>query len=212
MTPRENTYREHTDANCLITNHFENTAGLKALPNSKITSNSSEEWFVLRDLKRSNAKTRAWQELTDAGFEVFTPIKPEIRQRERREVAVIPDLLFVHSTRTALDPVIRRTPTLQYRFLKGAPAGTPMTVRADDMNRFITLVRAAKQVEYLTPEQLTPEMIGSSVRIVCDGPLNGLTATLLALPGSKSRRILAAIPGLLSAALTLTPIALQPLP
>ncbi len=211
MTPRENTYREHTDANCLIANHFENTAGLKALPDSKKTPIASEEWFVLRDLKRSNAKTRAWQELSDAGFEVFTPIKPEIRQRERREVAVIPDLLFVHSTRAALDPIVRRTPTLQYRFLKGAPAGTPMTVRADDMNRFITLVRAAKQVEYLTPEQLTPEMIGHPVRIVCDGPLNGLTATLLALPGSKSRRILAAIPGLLSAALTLTPIALQPL-
>lgn len=169
------------------------------------------EWFALRDLKRSNAKTRAWQELSADGFEVFTPLRPQICGRERREVAVIPDLLFVHSTRTALDHIIRRTPTLQYRFLKGAPAGTPMTVRADDMNRFITLVRAAKQVEYLTPEQLTPEMIGHPVRIVCDGPLNGLTATLLALPGSKSRRILAAIPGLLSAALTLTPIALQPL-
>ncbi|MDE6652305.1 MAG: hypothetical protein K2K08_07870, partial [Paramuribaculum sp.] len=33
------------------------------------------QWFAMRDLKRPNAKTHAWQLLTQKGFTVFTPLK-----------------------------------------------------------------------------------------------------------------------------------------
>ena len=208
---RENTSRENTPHNCLVLNAFQNSAGLKEFPEPENTQPSSAEWFAMRDLKRPNAKIRAWQELTAAGFDVFTPLQQQIISRERRQVAVIPDLLFVHTTRAELDPIVARSTTLQYRYLKGAPAGTPVTVRAEEMNRFISLVRAAKKVSYITPDELTPAMIGRQVRLVCDGPLNGQIVNLLALPSSpRSRRILVTLPGLLSAALTLTPTALQP--
>lgn len=212
MTPREGTYQENTPCNCLISNNFQNQAGLREFPLAEIKPLSSVEWFAMRDLKRANAKIRAWQELADAGFEVFTPLQQQIVGRQRRQVAVIPDLLFVRSTRAELDPIVARSTTLQYRFLKGAPAGTPMTVRAADMNRFITLVGAAKRVDYLTPDELTPAMIGRPVRLICDGPLNGQIVNLLSLPSSpRSRRILVTLPGLLSAALTLSPTYLQPM-
>ena len=52
---------------------------------------------------------------------------------------------------------------------------------------------------------------GKPMRIVCDGPLNGQTVNLMAIPGSgRSRKILVTLPGLLSAAITLTPTYLQP--
>lgn len=198
--------------NCLVFNSVDNSAGLKELPKPQNDTLSHVEWFAMRDLKRSNAKIRAWQELSAMGFEVFTPLQQKIISSRRQDVAVIPDLLFVHATRTELDPIVTSSATLQYRFVKGAGAGTPLTVRQAEMDKFITLVNAAKRVEYLTPEELTPDMIGKPMRIVCDGPLNGQTVNLLAIPGGgRSRKILVTLPGLLSAAITLTPTALQPL-
>ena len=35
-------------------------------------------WYVMRDLKRRNAKNPAYSMLEDAGFEVFTPMKWEV--------------------------------------------------------------------------------------------------------------------------------------
>lgn len=36
-------------------------------------------WFVMRDLKRSNAKQPAYKQLEDNGMEVFTPMKSCIK-------------------------------------------------------------------------------------------------------------------------------------
>ena len=167
-------------------------------------STDAPQWFAMRDLKRANARRRAYVDLADRGFDVFTPLKTVVAERAGRRVReerpVIYDLLFVHSTRAALDPVVESTETLQYRFVKGAPAGTVLTVRPSDMQRFITAVNAVSQPRYYSPDELTPSMIGHRIRIIGSGPLQGLEGTLLKIKGSSKKRLLVELPGLLSAA------------
>ena len=67
-------------------------------------------WFVMRDLRRANAKEHAVDILAARGYEVFTPLVVRTKTERGRKVTVkrpfISDLLFVHATRMALDPVV----------------------------------------------------------------------------------------------------------
>jgi hypothetical protein len=63
-------------------------------------------WFVMRDLKRTNAKLPAYKLLDGKKMEVFVPMKWHLVTRKgvrvREEVPFIQDLLFVHETRRTL--------------------------------------------------------------------------------------------------------------
>lgn len=66
------------------------------------------QWFVMRDLKRSNAKQPAYRLLEDMGIEVFTPMVWKILvrngKRVREEVPFMRDLL----SRTTPTPPLTR--------------------------------------------------------------------------------------------------------
>lgn len=169
------------------------------------------QWYAMRDLKRQNAKIHNYQHLTTLGFNVFTPLKwittTSRGTKQRRQVPAITDLLFVNSTRAALDPVVAATPTLQYRYAKGAQA-TPIIVRPDHMNAFVTAVNLAPDTKYYLPTELTPTMIGRQVRII-GGPLQGYTGTLLSIRGARTPRLLVDLPGILTAAIEVAPQFIQ---
>ena len=114
------------------------------------------QWFVMRDLKRPNALRPAYIDLADKGFEVFTPLRNVLKDNRGRSIRTtapfIPDLLFVRSTRPALDREVAATPTLQYRFVRGKAANTPLTVRDEDMDRFVKAVRTVDNPNYYTPD------------------------------------------------------------
>ena len=67
-------------------------------------------WFVMRDLKRTNAKQPAYKQLEQLQVECFTPMQWRLvsqrGKRERKEVPFMQDLLFVHDTREHLDPIV----------------------------------------------------------------------------------------------------------
>lgn len=159
------------------------------------------QWFVMRDLKRSNAKNQAWQQLQEAGFEVFTPMHWVVvkngHQTQRRQVPVIPDLLFVHTRKDILDKEVNETATLQYRFVRGAYC-KPLTVSDREMNQFIRAVSAVEKPEYLSPDELTPDMLGRKIRII-GGPLDGSEGNLLKLRGLRKKKLIVSIPSLLVA-------------
>lgn len=165
-------------------------------------------WYVLRDLKRPNAKTPAYKALPLLGFDVFTPMTTQITQlngrRIRRQVPFIHDLLFVNATKDALDSVILRTDTLQYRYLKGHAYCTPMTVPATDMQRFITAVSSVKTPRYYSLDEISPAMYGAHIRMIGPGALNGIEGRLLKMRGSAKKRLLIELPGLLAAAVEIS--------
>ena len=70
-------------------------------------------WYVMRDLKRANAKVPAYKLLEGMKMEVFVPMKWHLVTRKgmriREEVPFIQDLLFVHETQNNLDTVVEKT-------------------------------------------------------------------------------------------------------
>lgn len=171
----------------------------------EISGEQEPKWYAMRDLKRPNAKLPAYKQLAEAGFRIFTPTTSKIVEsggRKRRiEVPAIQDLLFVYSDRNSLDFTVERTETLQYRYVKGGGYREPLVVPTFDMDRFITAVSSVKTPHYFQPDEITPDMYGSQVRMVCDGPLNGFEGTLLKIKGSGKKRLVVTLPGLLAAAI-----------
>ena len=179
----------------------------KALSSAAVTPVVTPLWYVMRDLKRPNAKLPAYRYLTDEGLEVFTPMCWRLYTRQgrriREERPFLSDLLFVHTTRPVLDAYVESVSTLQYRYLRGGYC-LPMTVGDAEMERFIRAVRTDNSPRYYLPGELTSAMYGHRVRIV-GGPLDGYEDRLLSVRGSRVRRLLVDIPNLLTAGIEVNP-------
>ena len=127
--------------------------------------NDEKQWFVMRDLTRSNAKHPAYRMLEEKGLTYFTPMTWKIvvkgGKRERRFIPLMQDLLFVYDTRTAIDPIVARVRTFQYRFLRGTNR-EPMTVRKEEMERFIRVVKLQLciAVRYVSSEESLMDVKG----------------------------------------------------
>lgn len=171
-----------------------------------------KQWFVMRDLKRRNSNSLSINELEKAGLEVFTPMTQMIMtiggRRQRRDVPVIQDLLFVHEAKPLLDPYVESSPTLQYRYLLGKTKNSPMTVRDDEMQRFIFAVTHDDAPKFYRPGEITDSMYGKKVRIV-GGALDQYEGRLLSVKGMRKRRLIVEIPGLITAAVEVEPDYIQ---
>ena len=169
------------------------------------------QWFVMRDLKKGNAKQPAYKLLGELKIRFFTPMvwKLRIRQgkRVRQQVPFMPDLLFVYDSRKVLDPLVEQIATLQYRFVKGGNH-QPMTVRNADMERFIRAVDAMNNPCFYTPEEINPDMLGKKVRIV-GGLLDGYEGCLQKMQGSRIKRLFVELPNLLTATVEVQPEFIQ---
>ena len=170
------------------------------------------QWFVMRDLKRSNARQPAYRMLEGMGIEVFTPMvwRLSVKQgkRIREQAPFMQDLLFVHDTRRNIDPVVERAGTLQYRYVRGGYR-MPMTVRDTDMDRFIRAVRSAENPCYYTPDEISADMIGKKVRII-GGALDGYEGHLQKMQGSRVKRLFIELSGILAASVEVQPEYVQP--
>ena len=173
--------------------------------------NERSQWFVMRDLKRRNAKLPAYELFKGFGIKVFTPMVWKLMVRHgkrcREEVPFMQDLLFVHDTRMAVDPIVEKYDTVQYRYVRGGYK-VPMTVRDSDMQRFIHAVESTENPRYYTPEEISSDMIGRKVRIV-GGPLDGYEGCLQKMQGARVKRLFVELPNLLAAAVEVNPEYIQ---
>lgn len=190
--------------NFLAGNEIEGRAGVEELP---LSEKGMKKWYVMRDLKRSNAALPAYKQLGTLNVELFTPMKQRLTvvggKKIRKEVPFLQDLLFVYATREKLDALVQSIPTLQYRFIKGGKYCEAMTVRDREMERFIHAIRSTDNPRYYSPEEITPAMQGRRVRII-GGPLDNYEGCLLTVRGSKSKRMLLEIPNLISTGIEIT--------
>lgn len=164
---------------------------------------TTKRWYVMRDLKRPNAKLPAYRQLSDFGMEVFTPMRQMLKirngRRVRESVPFIRDLLFVREPRAVLDPIVEKTPTLQYRYRRGGEYREPLVVADADMDIFIRAVACSPNPRYYLPQELTPSMYGCTVRVV-GGALDGYEGRLLSVHGSRTKRLLVELPDFVTAA------------
>lgn len=170
-------------------------------------ANTEKQWFAMRDLKRANALMPAYKQLAEAGMEVFTPMTTRFTVKEgkrtRVEVPVMRDLLFVWESRQNLDPVVAKTPTLQYRFKKGGKQGEAIVIPNEDMTRFIGAVQTSSNPKFYSAEEITPLMCGSKIRMV-GGALDGYEGILQTVRGSKTKHLIITIPSLLAVSIDIT--------
>ena len=150
-------------------------------------------WISLRKPPYNNyAKHPAYRMLEEKGLTYFTPMTWKIvvkgGKRERRFIPLMQDLLFVYDTRTAIDPIVARVRTFQYRFLRGTNR-EPMTVRKEEMERFIRVVSSSEFPHYYRPEEVTSAMYSRKIRII-GGELDGCEGYLETTRGSKVKRLL----------------------
>ena len=155
----------------------------------------------MRDLKRSNALLPAYKQLAEAGIEVFTPMESRLFTRNgkriKKEVPVIQDLLFVNDCRQNIDPIVAKTPTLQYRFKRGGRFGEVIVVPDDEMARFIGAIQATDNPKFYSAEEISTLMCGRDIRIV-GGVLNGYEGKLKTVRGSKKRHLVIILPSLVA--------------
>ncbi|WP_297905602.1 UpxY family transcription antiterminator [uncultured Parabacteroides sp.] len=169
--------------------------------NNSAIGNSDKQWYVMRDLSRSNAKLPAYKMLREMGIRFFTPMVWRIvsvrGRRERKEVPFMQDLVFVCDSREVVDPIVENVRTFQYRYLRGRE---PMTVRNKDMERFIRAVESTESPRYYRPEEVTADICSRQIRII-GGNLNGYEGFLITTRGSKTKRLLVSLPSLLAASI-----------
>lgn len=166
-----------------------------------LTPNTEKQWFAMRDLKRANALLPAYKQLAEAGMEVFTPIATRFTvkdgKRIRVESPIMRDLLFVKESRQNLDPIVAKTPTLQYRFKKGGKQGEPIIVPAEDMAKFIDAVQSANNPKFYSAEEIDPLLCGRKIRMI-GGALDGYEGILQTVRGSKTKHLIITLPSLLA--------------
>lgn len=166
-----------------------------------VSTDTEKRWFAMRDLKRANALLPAYKQLQEVGMEVFTPMEVRFTvvngKRIRQEVPVMRDLVFVNESRQNLDPIVAKTPTLQYRFKKGGKQGEPIVVPDEDMLRFIGAIKSSENPKYYSAEEISPLMCGRTIRIV-GGVLDGYEGKLQTVRGSKTKRLVISLPSLMA--------------
>lgn len=168
----------------------------------------TKRWFVMRDLKRSNAKNPAYLMLRDKVETVFTPMtKHFVTRKGRKQVVEVPymrDLVFVHDSPSVIDPIVAATPTLQYRFVRGGRSNEPMVVPDDEMERFMALVSSQSLFQYYTLDEVSAAMCGRDI-IIVGGKLDGFRGKLLTVKGSKRKQLVVALRGLLAVGVVVEP-------
>ena len=163
-------------------------------------------WYVLRDLKRHNAKKPGHAYLNENNVEVFYPKRWEYAmvkgKRKRIQAPAVAGLLFAHSRKTRLSELLRMMPTLQFIYMRGGYLKL-MTVRDAEMNNFIKAVEGAKEVIYHNADELNSISIGQTVKIA-GGPLDGVEGRIVNVRGSHKKRIVVSIPNFIAAVVEVT--------
>lgn len=139
-----------------------------------------QRWYAMRDLKRSNAKMRAYEMLQGKVMRVYTPmIKKDIVIKGKHnliDVPYIPDLLFVYDYKSAIDPIVDSVPTFQYRFARNGTyidgLGKCIVVSDREMEQFIRVTQGIEKFRYYTIDEVSPSMYGRKICIV-GGSLDG---------------------------------------
>ena len=170
-------------------------------------SDTVKQWFAMRDLKRANALLPAYKQLSEAGMEVFTPMATYITEKDgkriKHEAPVAHDLLFVNESRANLDPIVAKTPTLQYRFKKGGKQGEPIIIPHEEMSKFIAAVTATSSPKFYSADEISSLTCGRTIRMV-GGVLNGQEGKLQTVRGSKTKRLIITLSSLMAVSVNIS--------
>lgn len=158
-------------------------------------------WYVLRVSYNREQNATEW--LEGNGFEVFLPMRNEVRivggKRENASKPLIPNIIFVHSTFTALDQALH-TPAnncLSYYynhfFVEPNGKNPPLTVPDRQMDNFIRLCHI-DDPNILFVSHLECRFKSGDQVVVTSGPFKGITGRVVRV--KRQQRVAIEIAGL----------------
>ena len=171
-----------------------------------IASPNTEEvtavrWFVMRAYK---SEKRAEEKLKGRdGLEYFIPKCYAVRVyhgvKSKRLVPVIPNLVFVHASRTQITDFKKRHNFLQFVMWKKSTGMEYLVVPDDQMESFIKVyTQYVENISYYSPDELDLQK-GRRVRIH-GGKLNGVTGIFMQVQGRRNRRVVVLLEGVMAVA------------
>ena len=169
------------------------------------------QWFVLR-VSYGRAE-KANEILKAKGIETYLPLHTIYKEvngkRKKQRVPMLPNFLFVHTTLSILESLIKSSPV--FRFIsfyydhfntKSDGKNPPLVVPANSMDNFIKLTSIDDEHILLIDEVNGTYKQGDFVRII-EGPFKGIEGRVTKITGQK--RVIVELPELCSVATAYTP-------
>lgn len=171
----------------------------------------TKQWYVLR-VSYGRAE-KANEILTAKGIETYLPLhtinKEVDGKRKKQRVPMLPNFLFVRTTLSILESLIKSSPdsrfiSFYYDHFNTKPDGKnpPLVVPANSMENFIKLTSIDDEHILLIDEVNGTYKQGDYVRII-DGPFKGIEGRVTKITGQK--RVIVEMPGLCSVATAYVP-------
>ena len=166
------------------------------------------KWFALRVTYGRELQARdAFDALS---IPSFVPMRYEYvvrnHKKERKLVPAVSNLVFAHTQKVTLDRLKHTSlPYLRYIMKHDGDLSTPLTVRDDNMENFIRVARQVEEdIRYINPDDYDLKA-GQRVRVI-GGPFVGTVGTLVKVRGSRSKRVVVELEGVLHVASTAIPV------
>lgn len=173
------------------------------------------EWFVLR--VTYNRTQKAHGIISTSDVQSYMPmhyvIKKEIGKKKRILQPLLPNLIFVYTTREAVNSIIKKkdedTPILKYYLDKTRPKETngkhpPLTIPFDAMTNFIKATSTESDHVRIVSNEQCHYKSGDIVKVI-DGEFKGVTGRVARIAGQQ--RVVVEIAGLCMVATAYIPSA-----
>ncbi len=149
------------------------------------------EWFAMSAPYRREMIAK---ELLDKkGIENFIPMRyavvsNRLGHKSKRLVPAIHNLIFAHTTRTAIQAAKQGVNCLQYHTRLEEGRNRPIIVPDGQMEQFIAICNQQdEEVRFLSPEEIDLEK-GTRVRII-GGRFDGVEGRFVKVKGVRNRRV-----------------------
>ena len=170
-----------------------------------------KQWYVLR-VSYGRAE-KANDLLTTKGIETYLPLHTIYKEvngmRKKQSVPMLPNFLFVHTTLSILESLLKSSPDLSiitfyydHFNTKSDGKNPPLVVPTKSMDNFIKLTSIDDEHILLIDEVNGTYKQGDFVRII-EGPFKGIEGRVTKITGQK--RVIVELPGLCSVATAYIP-------
>ena len=177
------------------------------LDSGRTSTDEAARWYVLSANYRSEVKIR--DDLRRLGFDCYLPMRYELKEqrgkKKRLLVPAINGMVFVKSTKSALEEYITTTKLPTYFRMSGIPGRKkPIVVPDRDMENFMRVTQQVEeQLSYFQPDEIKLH-VGDKIR-VHGGVFDGVEGVLMRVPGKRSKQLVVSIPEISAVAVSLSP-------
>lgn len=164
-------------------------------------------WYVMGAIFRKEVKIR--DEMRRLGFDCYVPMRYEIKKvgskKVRKLMPAIHELLFVHSTKSAIQEYKTFSKDILYFKTQGRKPNHKLMVVADsEMENFIKVTQQVEEnLTYYRPDEITFH-VGDKIK-VHGGLFDGVEGVLVRVPGKRSKQLVVSIPEIAAVAVSLSP-------